>query len=75
MKFHANMLRLVLAGLLCTAAWARDEQRIVKINEAIKSLEAVMADSNSPAADRPRLQHKLEALKQELAIMQEREAI
>ncbi len=75
MKFHANLLRLVLAGLLCTAAWARDEQRITKINEAIKSLEAVMADSNSPAADRPRLQHKLEALKQELGIMQEREVI
>ena len=75
MRFHAILLRLVLAGLLCTVAWARDEQRIAQIKEAIKSVETVMADSNSPAADRPRLQRKLEALKQELGIMQEREAI
>lgn len=75
MKLRAILLRLALAGLLATAAWARDEQRIIKINEAIKSLEAVMADGNLPAADRPRLQHKLEALKQELGIMREREAI
>ena len=34
-----------------------------------------MADSNSPAADRPRLEHKLEALRQELGILEEREAI
>jgi small-conductance mechanosensitive channel len=75
MRIHANLLRLVLAALLCTTAWARDEQRIAKLTEAIKSLEAVMADSNSPAADRPRLQRKLEAFKQELSIMQQREAI
>jgi small-conductance mechanosensitive channel len=75
MKLRAHLLRLFLAGLLCTTAWARDEQRIAKLTEAIKSLEGVMADSNSPAADRPRLEHKLEALKQELGILEEREAI
>ena len=75
MRIHAHLLRLVLAAVLCTSVWARDEQRIAKLNEAIKSLEAVMADNNSPAADRPRLQHKLEALQQELGLMQEREVI
>ncbi|MSU47398.1 MAG: hypothetical protein EXS42_09850 [Lacunisphaera sp.] len=34
-----------------------------------------MADSNSLAVDRPRLQHKLETMKQELQIMVEREVI
>ncbi len=75
MRMRANLLRLVLAALLCATAWARDEQRIAKLTEAIKSLEAVMADSNLPATERPRLQHKLDAFKQELSIMQQREAI
>lgn len=75
MRIHAIGFRLLLAGLLCATAWARDEQRIVQIKEAIKSLETVMADSNSPAVDRPRLQHKLERMKQELQIMEEREVI
>ncbi len=76
MRIHATWLRWLLAALLCaTTAGARDEQRIEQIKEAIKSLEIVMADSNSPPADRPRLEHKLEAMKQELAIMVEREAI
>ena len=75
MRIRAHLLRLVLAVLLCATAWGRDERRIAQLTEAIKSLEAVMADSNSPAADRPRLEHKLEALKQELSIMQQREDI
>ena len=34
-----------------------------------------MADSNSPAADRPRLQRKLDTLKEELRILEERDVI
>jgi small-conductance mechanosensitive channel len=75
MRFPRYLLCWALTGLLCATVWARDEQRIAQIKEAIKSVETVMADSNSPAADRPRLERKLEALKQELAIMEEREAI
>lgn len=69
------LIRFLLAAMLCTTALARDEQRITQLKEGIKSLEAVMADSNSPKADRPRLQNKLNALKQELGILVEREAI
>lgn len=75
MRWRANLLQVALAALLCAPLPARDEQRITQIREAIKSVETVMADSNSPAADRPRLQRKLEALQQELGILEEREAI
>ncbi len=68
-------LRFLLATLLCTVGWARDEQRITQLKEGVKSLEAVMADSNSPSADRPRLQRKLDSLKQELEILEKREEI
>ena len=70
-----TLIRLLLAAILCTSAWARDEQRITQLKEGVKSLEAVMADSNSPSADRPRLQRKLDSLKQELGILEKREAI
>ena len=67
--------RLLLAATLFTTVFARDEQRITQLREGVKSLEGVMADSNSPKADRPKLQRKLDALKQELGILEEREAI
>lgn len=69
------LIRLFLATVLCTTVWARDEQRITQLKEGVKSLEAVMADSNSPAADRPRLQRKLDSLRQELGILEKREEI
>lgn len=72
---RSPLIRLLLAAVLCTTAWARDEQRITQLKEGVKSLEAVMADSNSPAADRPRLQRKLDSLKQELGILEKREEI
>ncbi len=72
---RSTLIRLFLATVLCTSAWARDDQRIAQLMEGVKSLEAVMADSNSPSADRPKLQRKLDALKQELALLQEREGI
>lgn len=65
----------LLAATFCTTAWAKDEQRITQLKEGVRSLEAVMADSNSPKADRPRLQRKLDALKQELGILEKREEI
>ena len=61
--------------VLCTAGLARDEQRINHLKGDVQSLEAVMADSKSPKSDRPRFQRKLDALKQELGILEEREAI
>ena len=72
---RSHLLRLILAAILCTTVRARDDQRITQLKEGISSLEAVMADSNSPSADRPRLQRKLDALKQELGILAEREGI
>ncbi|HTL66177.1 MAG TPA: mechanosensitive ion channel domain-containing protein [Lacunisphaera sp.] len=66
---------VALAGLIGATLFARDEQRIAQVKDAIKSVEAVMTDTNAPASDRPRLERKLEALKQELAILEEREAI
>lgn len=66
---------LALAGLIGATLFARDEQRIAQVKDAIKSVEAVMADTNAPASDRPRLERKLDGLKQELAILEEREAI
>ena len=69
------LFRFLLAATLCTTVLARDEQRISQLREGVKSLEAVMADSNSPSADRLRLQKKLDSLKQELGILEERQAI
>ena len=60
---------------MCSTVWARDEQRINQLKEGVQSLEAVMADSKSPKGDRPKLQRKLDALKQELGILEQREAI
>jgi small-conductance mechanosensitive channel len=65
----------LLAVAICVPAWARDDQRITQVREAVQSLEGVMADNDSPKADRPRLQRKLDALKQELGVLEEREAI
>lgn len=72
---RSYLLLCLVAALFCTTVRARDEQRITQLKEGVKSLEAVMADSNSPKADRSRLQRKLDALKQELGILEQREAI
>ena len=69
------LLRLFFAVALCTTAFAREEQRITQLRDAVRSLQTVMDDKNSPPADRARLQHKLDGLKQELAILEEREGI
>jgi len=66
---------LVCAVLLCTTVFAKEEQRIAQLRDAVKSLEAVMADKNSPPADQAKLQRKLDGLKQELGILEEREGI
>ena len=72
---RSSLVRFSLALVICTSVFARDEQRLTQLKEAVKSLEAVMADSAAPKADRPRLERKLDALKQELAILEERDGI
>ena len=72
---RSYLIRFLCAALLCTTVFAREEQRINQLKDAIKSVESVMADKNSPSGDRPRLQHKLEGLKRELSILEEREGI
>ncbi|HEY4246971.1 MAG TPA: mechanosensitive ion channel domain-containing protein [Lacunisphaera sp.] len=68
-------IRLVCAMVLCTTVFAKEEQRIAQLRDAVRSLEEVMADKNSPPADQAKLQRKLDGLKQELGIMEEREEI
>jgi hypothetical protein len=72
---RSNLVRILLLLVLSVTVYGRDEQRIAQLKEAIKSLDAVVADSASPKADRPKLQRKLDALKQELGILEERERI
>lgn len=52
--------------VLCTTVLAKEEQRIAQLRDAVKQLEGVMAEKNSPPADQPKLQRKLDGLKQEL---------
>lgn len=68
---------ILLLGLLLLpiSVAARDEQRIKQLKESVSSLEAVVADSQTPKADRPRLQKKLDDLKKELGILTAREEL
>ena len=70
--WHRAALALVFAALTGPLAFAVDEQRVVRIKEEIASLEAVLADN--PAA-KPQWEPKLQALRQELDILQKRELI
>ena len=69
------LVRILLLLVIGATAFGRDEQRIAQLREAIKSLDAVMADTAAPKADRPKLQRKRDTLKQELSILEERDRI
>src|SRR4051812_39311866 len=75
MRFRFYLLGFLCVCKLAMGAPQREEQRITQLKDDVASLEAVIADKNSPASDRARLQIKLDRLKQELGILQEREKI
>lgn len=67
---------LMLAGLLPVASVraARDDDLITQLQDEIRTLETMTADSAN-SADRPRLERRLQTLRQELVVMQKRQSI
>lgn len=65
-------LLVLLLTVFAGPVFAADEQRVGRIKEEIASLEAVLADN---PVEKPRLEKKLADLRQELGILEKREAI
>ena len=65
-------LLVFLLTVFACPVFAADEQRVGRIKEEIASLEAVLADN---PVEKPRLEKKLADLRQELGILEKREAI
>jgi small-conductance mechanosensitive channel len=75
MNYSGRFLRLLLAGLLCgalAAHAARDDERINQLKDEIRTLEAMAADN---PGDRDRLQRRIGVMREELAILEKRQAI
>jgi small-conductance mechanosensitive channel len=69
--------RLLVAVALLSASmlWAaRDDERIGQLKEEIRTVEGLMADSAN-VVEKPRLQHRLEMLQQELSILEKRQEL
>ncbi len=68
------LLLLIALGSLLVVRAAREDERLVQLKDEIHTLETMAADNaNSP--EKPRLAHRLELLRQELAILEKRQAL
>lgn len=68
------LVLMSLVGIVPGLHAAREDARVFQLKEEIRSLEAMAAD-NANAEDRPRLDRRLEPLRQELAILEKRQAL
>ncbi len=73
-------MKRILLSLLVALALAQvlragsDDERLAQLREEIKTIEGVAADAAN-AKDRPRFDHRLEQLRQELQILEKRQAL
>ncbi|MBI2518412.1 MAG: mechanosensitive ion channel [Opitutae bacterium] len=75
MNHTGRLLSLLLTVLLCGALAvraARDDERINQLKAEIGTLEAMAAEN---PGDRDRLQHRIGVMREELAILEKRQAI
>ena len=61
-------------GLAAHGSWAADDPRAANLREQIRTLETVVAQANDPD-EKARLDEKLQRLRQELAVLAERDAL
>lgn len=75
MNHTGRLLSLLLTVLLCgalTVRAARDDERINQLRAEIRTLEAMAADN---PGDRERLQRRVGVMREELSILEKRQAI
>jgi len=68
------LLAVVLLGAAPALFAARDDDRLGQLREEIRTVEALLAD-NASLVEKPRLQHRRDMLREELAILEKREQL